>query len=224
MKKVSAAARAKARTRTAKRAAELGRRKNIARYCAYAASEMQGEKLFADGGGESLVGAAATAHVDAETLDFLIERGERDHEALGGFGLVPSSALEHVDDDAALDLVHDLEKGRLRMVGTGAGPRLTGQRWKKFRKLQTHTAADFLAANIFGEQIDVDALLRGQDNGALDNIFELADIAGPIVIHQKLQRGGRKGAQGFVVFLAVAGEEMREQRGHIFGAGAHLRP
>src|SRR5258706_13124879 len=132
---------------------------------------MQSEKLFADGGGESLVGAAATAHVDAETLDFLIERGERDHEALGGFGLVPSSALEHVDDDAALDLVHDLEKGRLRMVGTGARPRLTGQRRKKFRKLQTPTAEDFLAANIFGEQIYVDAPLRGHGSDALGKIF-----------------------------------------------------
>src|SRR5258706_3547372 len=118
---------------------------------------MQGEKLFADGGGESLVGAAATAHVDAETLDFLIERGERDHEALGGFGLVPTGALEHVDDDAALDLVHDLKKGRLRMVGTGARPWLAGQRRKKFRKLQTHSADDFLPPNSSREQIDIES-------------------------------------------------------------------
>src|SRR5258708_39382779 len=105
---------AKARTRTAKRAAELGRRKSIARYCAYAVSEMQDEKLFADGGGKSFGCAAATAHVDTETLDFLIERGERDHEAPGGFGLAPSSALGHGDGDAALDLVHELAKRRRR--------------------------------------------------------------------------------------------------------------
>src|SRR5271166_4224689 len=61
-----------------------------------------GRSLLADGGGETFVGAAAAAHVNAEALDFLIERGERDHEALGGFSLVPAGALEHVDDDAAL--------------------------------------------------------------------------------------------------------------------------
>src|SRR5260221_10935939 len=109
------------------------------------------------------------------------------------------------------------------MVGAVARTRLTGQRRKKFLKLETHAADDFLAANIFGEQVDIDTLLRGQDNGALDNIFELADIAGPIVIHQKLQRGGSKVAQGFVVFLAVAVEEMREQRGHIFATVTERR-
>ena len=74
---------------------------------------MQDEKLLADSGGEGFIGSATAANVDAQALDFLIERGERDHEALGGFGLVPSGALKHVDDDAALDFVHDLEERRV---------------------------------------------------------------------------------------------------------------
>jgi len=45
---------------------------------------MQDEKLLADSGSEGFIGTAASADVDAQALDFLIERGERDHEALGG--------------------------------------------------------------------------------------------------------------------------------------------
>jgi hypothetical protein len=33
---------------------------------------MQGEKLFADGGGECFVGAATAANIDPKALDFLI--------------------------------------------------------------------------------------------------------------------------------------------------------
>ena len=70
---------------------------------------MQDEKLFAHGGGKGFVGATAAADINAKALDFLIERGERDHETLGSFGLVPSGTLKHIDDDAALNLIHDLE-------------------------------------------------------------------------------------------------------------------
>src|SRR6266436_953752 len=178
---------------------------------------------FANGGGEGLVSAAAAAHVDTKALDFLIECGERDHEALGGFGLVPSGALEHVDDDAALDLVHDLKERRQRVISAGARTRLAGQRRKKFGKLQTDAADDFLAANIFGEQGDVDAFLRGQHYRTFNNIFELADVAGPIIIHQKFQCRGSKVAQRLVVFLTVAIKEMRKQSGNVFAAIAQRR-
>ncbi len=74
---------------------------------------MQDEKLLADSGSKGFIGTATPADVDAQALDFLIERGERNHEALGGFGLVPSGALKHIDDDAAFDFVHDLEERRV---------------------------------------------------------------------------------------------------------------
>src|SRR6202521_5482659 len=109
------------------------------------------------------------------------------------------------------------------MIGTGARTRLAGQRRKKFGKLQTDTADNFLAANIFGQQVDVNAFLRGQDDRAFDDIFELANVAGPIIIHQKLQRRRGEVAQRLAVFLAVAVEEMRKQRGHIFAAIAQRR-
>src|ERR1700730_6321834 len=109
------------------------------------------------------------------------------------------------------------------MVGTGARARLAGQRREKFGKLQADAANNFLTANIFGKQVDIDALLRGKDDSTFDNIVELAHIAGPIVIHQKFQRGRGEVTQRLVVFLAVAGEEMREERGNIFAAIAQRR-
>src|ERR1700758_2595294 len=103
LEKQSAPASVIEKMRTARRAAELGRRKSIARYCAYTISEMQDEKLFADGGGEGFVGTAAAADINAKALDFLIECGKRNHEAFSCFSLVPCRAFEHVDDNAALD-------------------------------------------------------------------------------------------------------------------------
>src|SRR5713101_6884303 len=224
LKKARVAARTEAKSARARRAGTLGRRKSIARYCAYAVSEMQDEcgELLAAGGDEGFVATAAAADIDAEALDFLVERGERDHEALGGFGLVPVGALEHVDDDAALDFVHDLEERRLTAVGGGARAGFGRQR-QEFRKLQAHAADDFLAADGLREQVDVDALLRGKNDGTLHDIFEFADVAGPIVVHQELHSRGSEMAQGLGIFLAVAVEEMREQRGNIFAAVAQRR-
>src|SRR5260370_17299515 len=116
LKNASVAASPKAKTTMARRAAGLGRRKSIATYCAYPVPEMQVEKLLANGGGEGFVSATTAAYIDAEALNFLIERGERDNEALGGFGLGPSSALEHLDYYPAPDLFHNFEKRASRVV------------------------------------------------------------------------------------------------------------
>src|SRR5215510_6347818 len=111
--------------------------------------------LLTDGGSEGFVATAAPANVDAQALDLLIERGQRDHEALRRFGLIPARALQHVDYDAALDLVHDLKERGLRMVGSGTRARLAGKWWQEFRKLQADAANDFLATNVFRQQINV---------------------------------------------------------------------
>src|ERR1700719_991539 len=199
LKKESVAASVTEKVRTARRAAEFGRRKSIARYCAYAVSKMQDEKLFSNGGGESFVGATAAADVNAQALDFLIEGGKRDHEALGGFRLIPGGALQHIDDNPAFDFIHDLEKRRIALIRAGAGTRFPRQGRQKFGKLQAHAANDFLAADIFGEQVNIDALLRRQYDRAFHNVFELAHVAGPIVVHQELESRRSKVAQWLVV-------------------------
>ncbi len=49
--------------------------------------------------------------VYGEAFDLLIESGEGHAKALGGVGLVPGAFFQHVEDDAALALLHDLEEG-----------------------------------------------------------------------------------------------------------------
>ena len=58
---------------------------------------------------KALFTAAAPAHVDAQALDLLIQRGEWNEKAFRGFRLVPAGALEHVHNDAPLNFVHDLK-------------------------------------------------------------------------------------------------------------------
>src|ERR1700749_3383073 len=55
------------------------------------------------------------AYLDVQPLDLLIQGGERDAELLGGFGLVPVGAFELVDDDAALDVLENVEERRIRI-------------------------------------------------------------------------------------------------------------
>src|SRR6266566_7249133 len=69
--------------------------------------------------------------------------------------------------------------------------------------------------------------LRRQHNGALYYIFQLADVARPVVVHQNLQRFGLEPQRGLavrveelVVFAAILGEEVLHQRRNIFLAVA----
>src|SRR6266849_7608877 len=180
-------------------------------------------RLLSRGCGKGLVATATAADIDSQALDFLIQRGKRDHEAFGGFGLVPAGAFEHVNNDATLDLVHDLKEGRLRMIGGGARTGFTRKRREKFRELQAHAANNFLGANTFRQQVHVHALLRGEDNGAFDNVFQLAHVAGPVVVHQELESGGRELPQRLGVLEAIALEEMGEEHRHILAAVAQRR-
>src|SRR5947199_279624 len=79
-----------------------------------------GVGLFAGTGAKGFVAAAAT-DFDVESLDFLVQCGKRNKKPFGGFGLIPVGALEHIHDDAALDLIHDLKQRRVRVVPRGAG-------------------------------------------------------------------------------------------------------
>src|SRR6266849_4304053 len=189
----------------------------------YFMSRGVGRPLFTDGSGESLIATAAAADIYAEALDFLIQRGKRNHEALGGFGLVPAGAFQHVNNDTPLDLVHDLKEGRLRVIGGRARTGFTRERREKLRELQAHAANYFLAANTFRQQVHVHALLRGEDNGAFDNVFQLAHIAGPVVVHQELESARRELPQRLGVLEAIALEEMREEHRHILAAVAQWR-
>ena len=87
----------------------------IARIVAEACGRMANEHVAkgTDGVRElaSLLGFfAALANLDVQPLDLLVERGERDVEALGGFRLVPVAAFQHVADHAPLAIFQNVEQ------------------------------------------------------------------------------------------------------------------
>src|SRR5438270_3058019 len=98
--------------------------------------------LLSDRGDKCFVAAAAAAHVDTQALDLLVQRREWNHKSLSRFCLIPGGALEHIGDNPALYLVHDLEQRRMRAVRSVTSAWLSRQRRQKFRKLQTRTAHD----------------------------------------------------------------------------------
>ena len=60
------------------------------------------------------------SNLHVQPLDFLVQGGERDVEAVSGLGLVPVALLQHVANDAALAVFDDLEqRGVRRMVYDG---------------------------------------------------------------------------------------------------------
>ena len=50
------------------------------------------------------------ADLDIEAFDLLVQRRQRDVELLSGVCLIPVAALELLDDDAALDILKNVEK------------------------------------------------------------------------------------------------------------------
>ena len=70
---------------------------------------------------------------------------------------------------------------------------------------------------------DFDDVFAGHEDGALDGVVELADVAGPGVVQHQLQRGGVDALHLLAIALRVAGEEMRGERRNIFAALAQRR-
>src|ERR1035438_721478 len=95
---------------------------------------------------------AALPNLDVQALDLLVQRGERDAELLRGLGLVAVAALQFVDDDAALDVFHDVEERRVGAVLEQAR-RVAGTR------------------QVAGEQVDADRSARGQHDAALNDVL-----------------------------------------------------
>ena len=76
---------------------------------------------------------------------------------------------------------------------------------------------------LFGEKFGPEHRAGGQDDGALDSIFQLADVSGPIVIHHNLQSFRRKLQARAVILSAKLPQEVLGQLGNIFLALAQRR-
>ena len=109
--------------------------------------------------------------LDSVTFDLLIERRQRNVEIVGRFRLAPSAPFEHFDDDALFDGIHDVEQRTF----------LGETRMKTALRISMEGKAPRPAAR------PVDHFGLRQHDGTLDNVFQFANIAGPVIVHQGLQ-------------------------------------
>src|ERR1700722_18429693 len=141
---------------------------------------------------------------DGQTLDLLIQGGERDVEAFGCFGLVPATFFQHVDDDAALTVFHDAEK---RGARAGVHGRDGGA----------------AAYDVIGQQIGSDIGVRGENHGALDSVLKFTDVTGPRVGDERAQCFGAHATAGALVFVRIFLQEVLHQHGNVFATLAERR-
>jgi hypothetical protein len=60
--------------------------------------------------------SAALADLDVQSLDFLIEGGERDAKLFCGFRLIPITTFQFLNDDASFDHLEDIEERSVGIV------------------------------------------------------------------------------------------------------------
>ena len=109
----------------------------------------------------------AALDVDLQALDFLIEGGKGDLEALGGIGLAPIGARQHIENDLALASFHDLKKRLPGGVPGGMARAIVGAVLK----------------NLFRQEIRPQRCSRGKDHGSLHGVFQLTHVTRPVIVH-----------------------------------------
>src|SRR5207245_3627017 len=123
-------------------------------------------------------------------VDTVVERLEADPEDLRRLLLVPFGFLEGGEDEPALRL----PEGRADLeVEARARALLHAER----------------------QAIEADVVL-GEDEGAVDQVLQLAHVAGPIVAAQPVQRGARELLAGIVLLV--------EQREEVLGEQVYVLP
>src|SRR5215472_11738774 len=148
---------------------------------------------------------ALFAEMDAEGFHFAVEVGAFEAEGFGGAADVAVGAVEFFEDVVALvGFASGLEAGELFAAGAGgaggAGEGGAGTR-------------NSLGALGFGVE----------DEDALDDVAELADIAGPVVGLELVDGGVGDFDAGAAVFLPELGEELAREEGDVFFAVAQGR-
>src|SRR5690242_9409134 len=127
-------------------------------------------------------------------------------ECASGFGFAPAVLAKSAYDEAALeaaDFVFVRSDGSLGFALYGG---IGGCRCGGFLDESDGAHGD-------GKLGDFDGGAFGKNDGALDDVFEFTNIAGPVVIFQSLQDGSGEAARFFVKGFGGALEEvMREER------------
>src|SRR5215468_46915 len=177
------------------------------------------EKSIAETG---LLGQRALARPrDAVAVEAVEEGPARHAEHLGGLGLVSRAGGERVEDAAAFQ--------RLEL---GAHRRRSVARWRRLRRLcrlpalrrqvldAGHAGADLLERQVLGEDLRADT----EEDRALDDVLQLADVPRPGVALEERHRLGRQARCGLPpVLRGGALEEELRQRADLRRALAERR-
>src|ERR1019366_6197065 len=130
--------------------------------------------------------------LNIQALDFLVQGGEWNAEAVGGFGLVPPAFFQHIADDAAFAVFNDFEERGVRAL--------------------FHDGKLAAAANeIVGQQFHGEVWPRCQYHGALDHVFQFAHIARPVILQQRTQGFGSYAQRQALILFGKLGDEVRHQ-------------
>src|SRR5258708_5729504 len=115
--------------------------------------------------------------------------------------MVPAALFQHIHDDAALAVFDNFKQRRVR-------------------PMLEDFASGTAAYNVVGQQIDPDEWAVRQHDGALDHVFQFADVAWPSVIHDGTQGLGRNLARRLAVLGREPGQKVRDQQRDIAGTAA----
>ena len=135
------------------------------------------------------------------TFEMAIEAGAADAEHLRGADAVAFAGFENALDVHAADFI---ERKR--------APGLVVKRCVAIAPLE-----------MLGQIGDVNEVARGGDGGAGENIFELADIAGPVVLEQNDLSAAGEAEERLAVGFAIFFEEMLNEERNVFGALGEAR-
>ncbi len=149
------------------------------------------------------------AGADAEGFHFAVEVGAFEAEGLGGAGDVAHAAVEFFEDVVALVGFASLQEGGELFATVGA---------------TVGGGAAVGALDEHGEVLGFDALDFGiEDEDALHDVAELADVAGPVVGLEGGEGGVGDFYVGAAVLLAELGEEFAGEKRDVFFAVAEGR-
>src|SRR6185503_8390921 len=141
--------------------------------------------------------------LDAQLLDAIAQRSERQAEQLGGGRLVVASLLERRDDGVALDLL-ELRAERGAAI-TACAP----------RRIVAVVVAVLVAQMQVGE---VDLVARAKRQRALENVLELTYVAGESVREQRLLRGRRQVRRPHSLLRSEPCQRVMREHQHVLAA------
>ena len=130
------------------------------------------------------------------TFQVAIEAGAADAEHLRGADAVAFAGFEDALDVHAADFVERKRAPRLVVKGcVGVAP-----------------------LEMLGQIGDVDEVARGGDSGAGENIFQLADVAGPVVLEENNLSAAGEAEERLAIGFAIFFEEMLDEERNVLRA------